>query len=269
MSMWGGGLSSNSGQPTCRNPLSPPNRQALHLLQKSQFQVNEEVHSFVFNLFSMVGQSKICEDGMHFERRGEGACDAKIMSAERRWRTLVEAHILTREHGYDEIDWSSGSIPRGVPQAQLKGLISENRADASLNFKSIVGFGRPNYHSQSPELELRAVSDIYLAMRCKQDNSWSRAQTSWLACLARVPRLCVTHPTLQGKWFFLLGDVAGTAFLAWLAAIVGDIPGDAKPIRAATNGNAIDAGCGVGGIILDLRMAPGSGGSFGLSWGDL
>lgn len=49
------------------------------------------------DLFGMVGQSKISEDGMHFERRGESAQDSKTMSAERRSAVLVEERILSRE----------------------------------------------------------------------------------------------------------------------------------------------------------------------------
>lgn len=187
------------------------------MLRAASFALTPALEAYVKDLFSVVGQSKICEDGMHFERRGEGEQDSKLMTIDRRWSTLVDHKILSREHRYDEIEWMSASVPRGVAASGLNGLYGEKRKDASMDFKSIVGYGRTDYHNPSTETELRSTADIQLALHCFEKQDWAKSQTSWLALLARVPRLCVKGPSPGDRWHFALGDLGGSVALAWPA----------------------------------------------------
>lgn len=119
-----------------------------------------------------------------------------------------------------EVEWAGETSPRGPLLSQLQGLFNEKKRDTSMSFKDIVGTGRAAWRSPSTECELRSIADVQLAMTCKAAGQWECTRTSWLALLARTPRLCVQHLALGEGWFFALGDVGGGAMSLWPASMV-------------------------------------------------
>lgn len=89
-------------------------------MRQADYQVSEDLLRYVSDLFGMVGQSKISEDGMHFERRGESATDSKTMGAERRWSVLVDEKILSREHRFKEVGLGR---PQGLGKNSMHSLL--------------------------------------------------------------------------------------------------------------------------------------------------
>ena len=171
----------------------------------------------------MVGQSKLIEDGFHFERRGEGCQDSKIMSKERSWLLLLDQKVLSSIHKYDELDWQTMDIPRGMKDEPMPLLFGERPGEASMNFKPITSGGStPAWHSPKPATEPRNSADLALAMYCQEHGGWEHAKFSWLAILGMVPCTMVKHPHYGEGWYFVLGDIVGSALMAWPAEQVGE-----------------------------------------------
>ena len=117
----------------------------------------------------MIGQSKVIEDGSHFERRGEAEQDSRSMSTERRWLLLIENGVLSNIHKYTEIDWQRTPVPRGVKDKDLSELFTERCVARSMNFKDIVIVSKNTpWYSPSPDTESRHHADLALGRRSRR-----------------------------------------------------------------------------------------------------
>ena len=201
------------------------------MLRPLDFRCNTRMLNYVAELFSMVGQTKVVEDGMHYERRGEGEADSLIMGHLRRWLCLIEAQILGRIHRYDEVDWKSESVARGFTEDMIKGLLVSDKKQHSpvLNFRGIIGksSANPPWYSPAPASEPRQQADLQTALYCLRHGCWDKAKHTWLANLATDDML-LKHPSFGDQWFFALGDAggSGTAVIGWPARELQNPNGD-------------------------------------------
>lgn len=197
-------------------------------MRQNKFQATPELLQYIGDLFGMVGQTKLVEDGFHFERRGEGAQDKKDMSSERKWMLLLEKGIGSNIHKYNELDWQSMPLPRGMKDQPMSDVFAERPSTATMPFKDIISTSpKTPWWSPGPESESIQHADLALAMRFNADGRWDDGRFSWLAMLAKVPRLCMKHPDYGECFYFVVGNVCAEGVWGWLAKQVLSTTGQA------------------------------------------
>lgn len=181
-------------------------------LRANNYQPTDALMAYIGDLFGMLGQSKVVEDGFHFERRSEEAQDSKQMAPERRWLLLLGKKVLSSIHSYQDIDWETMSIPRGLKDLQLCNLFSERLADTIMDFKGIISSSqRAGWWSPSADSEVQQHADLEMFIQCQRLGCWDAGRSCWLALLGRIKYLCVRHPSYGESFYFVLGDVCGCA----------------------------------------------------------
>lgn len=201
-------------------PHSPSHRstQAIIELRQNNFQPTPKLLEYLGNLFGMIGQSKIVEDGFHFERRGEQAQDSGRMAPERKWLLLLEKKVISTVHKYQDLDWHGMPLPRGMKDLPMQDLFAERLGRTSMPFDELVSFSpRTPWWSPGPDSECLQHADLAVMMRCNAVGGWDMASVSWLALLGRVRNLCVHHPDYGERFYFIVGDVHAEALWGWPA----------------------------------------------------
>eukprot|EP00974_Lingulodinium_polyedra_P007994 761418-Lingulodinium_polyedra.AAC.1 len=58
-----------------------------------QWQMSDELSNYIKDLFSCIGQTKVVEDGFHFERNAEHYQSNRRMTNDRVWMVPVERKV--------------------------------------------------------------------------------------------------------------------------------------------------------------------------------
>lgn len=197
--------------------MAPSSLEAILELRANDYEASPALLEYVTNLFSMLGQTKVIEDGFHFERRGEKQQDNKIMASDRRWLLLLEHKVLSGVHSYKDLDWLSMQIPRGCKDKPLDELFSERVRDTSMDMTDVIGTSQTTkWYSPNVHMESRMQVDLEVARMCHERNWWALAPHTWLASMGRLPNLMLKNSTLYGDvFYFVLGDLGCSGLWGW------------------------------------------------------
>ena len=149
-------------------------------MQECDFKIDDPiVKEEVRKAFSSCGQTCIVENAFNRERGAEVLQNFnKRMSAWRRWGVLVVKKIAGQVIHFQELNFSSTAIPRGIATKQVGALLHPPTKGLSLNFrplclhpKQLLGIPRPG----TTELQMQQIAHFcWKRMPTMHGRSWSK-----------------------------------------------------------------------------------------------
>eukprot|EP00971_Amphidinium_carterae_P347707 6489836-Amphidinium_carterae.1 len=196
-----------------RSPLNQEyNKLLLRVLEGNGWEASEELLTMISDHFGGVTNTKIVEDSVRQGRVAEvSKAFKKVVSGKRCWGDLITSGVENAVHHFDALEYEDLVVPRGLQDADVRGLFVPNPALVPKEYKNIVGTARKSdFYSPAPLLANAHVEDAALLRECLSKDLMGRAGESWHSMLAHQGKVLIRHAQrTSGKWVLSLSSIAG------------------------------------------------------------
>lgn len=193
-----------------------PEQQLAELLKLENWRVTDRVREEVNKRFSIIAQSKVCEDQFCVLRRKEDRQSNKTMAEKQMWRHVIQKKVIDEVHAYEPLQWEQETIPAGMTLERsvftppLNSLLGEVKAVMSEKRQG-------DWFSTNPMGGSIVYADLVQMPRSYRHKDWvargglrrlEPAPARWAALLAEQADLRLVLRSRRG-WRRVWGWVAG------------------------------------------------------------
>jgi hypothetical protein len=181
-------------------------------------EVTGEMRDLAHAMFSVVGQTKVIEDGFNRCRKNEqhGGNGTLVMDNLRKYMAPVSSKVLDEVHNFKTVDWRGNrAVDRGnqVQAGLPKNMFVCSGKHASMPLQQVVNKkAKTSWHSFSPATSVTLHCDLAVEQYCKENNCFDLAPNCWLSYLLPQGKLIRRAGTKE--WALSLGHY-GNAGLTW------------------------------------------------------
>ena len=83
--------------------------QLVEMLKRTAWEVTDRIQEFCRSRFSAIFQSKLIEDGFHYERVAQDSQPRKKLTEPRAWKALVKGSLLHDNHKFQRVPLSTST----------------------------------------------------------------------------------------------------------------------------------------------------------------
>ena len=197
--------------------------QVVLLLDATQWQVSPELEQLLRRRGKRLQATQLIEDGFKRQRKSEKEQSNRVGAARRAFSVLVEKHLLSIEHQFDELEVSQLLVHTSecvLPEEAFR----PQPGEVSLPLSQIISCKQKAWwYSPSSSDEAQVHADLCMLEHVQRRDQWDLLQDRWLTSLLRCGGMLIREADSETQpWYFALGEITNYCAILWLANEGGD-----------------------------------------------